>query len=197
MKDEDVEGLLIAVRNGNHSAKEDLFDWAYWTGHHYYQMKVVSEKLLTPEDAEDLTSDFFLEFERALPRLRSATGFTRHVLKQNLKRYLRRKRRRQIKEKLLSHTEMNRKSRDSMVEQQTHVWEVWSDEEFLQYQAVLQVLRETDEATKQIMQLRLQDPPMQFNRIAERMKISETAARMRATRFYGLVRQKYRKVVLH
>lgn len=180
------------AQNGDSVARATLFEWAYISAAHYYHQKLVSESYLSTEDAEELASAYFLEFERALPRLRSATRFTRSVLKRNLKRYLRQKKKRRLLENLLPQ-KLN-SDNISFPDESSTAWENWTDKEFNQYRTVLKALKSVDEVTQQIIQSRLQDPPMQFNAIAQKLNLTETAVRMRATRFYALVRKKYKSI---
>jgi RNA polymerase sigma factor (sigma-70 family) len=197
MSDEEVEDLLESAQNGDENAKDKLFGWSYLTARQYYRIKVPAEKSFNIEDAEDLTSSFFLEFERTLPRLKSATRFTRHVLKQNLKRYLQHQKKRRARQTLISAEELDSKMAEPVSDEATKPWQDWTDHEWHQYRAVLDALKSTDETTQQIISLRLESPPKPYKEIAELLKMAETAIRMRVTRFYGLVRKKYEKNPLH
>ena len=86
--DEDVERWLEAAKAGGEEAIENLCCWAYVTARHYYRLKVRVERLLSTYEAEELATDFFLEFERAWRRIRFATRFSRRVLQSNLGRFL-------------------------------------------------------------------------------------------------------------
>lgn len=192
--DEDVERWLEAAKAGDEEAIENLCCWAYVTARHYYRLKVRVERLLSAYEAEELATDFFLEFERAWPHIRFATHFSRRVLQSNLGRFLQRKRQRQQREarahasgQLRASTSVDKVSIDATESS----WQHWSDEEWHQYQAVLQVLSETDEKTRRIIAQRLKIPPVPYKEIARQMHASETAIRMRISRFYGAVRLKY------
>lgn len=144
--DERVEGLLERAQNGDSAARTTLFEWAYLVAAQYYHKKSASESYLTTEDAEELASAYFLEFERALPRLQSATRFTRSVLQRNLKRYLRQKKKRRVLESLLAEQLMSDKI--SLPDESSTAWENWTDKEFNQYRAVLKALKSTDDVTQ-------------------------------------------------
>lgn len=191
--DNEIEGLLAGARANSSEAKDQLLTWAYLTAHQYFHRNLPRESALAAEDAEDLTSAFFLEFERALPRLQSVTRYTRHVLKRNLRRHLRRQKMRRLREILMSGDEFKNKT-EAVAAESAPPWRNWTDEQFLQYQAVLRALRSADEVTRQIIQFRLQEPPLEHKEIADRLGISETAIRMRVTRFHALVRKKYEKI---
>jgi len=192
--DEEVERLLAGAGANFPEAKDQLLTWAYLTAHQYFHRNLPREKNLSAEDAEDLTSAFFLEFERALPRLQSATRYTRHVLKRNLQRHLRREKLRRLRGIIMSDEALEKKAGGLAAAETEHPWQKWTDEQFLQYQAVLRALRSADDMTRQIIQFRMQEPPLEHKEIASRLGMSETAIRMRVTRFYHQARQKYEKI---
>jgi DNA-directed RNA polymerase specialized sigma24 family protein len=192
--DEELERFLESAQNGDDEAKHTLFCWSYLTAYNYYRLKVQTEKALSIEDAEDLTTAFFLEFERTLPKLKSVTRFTRHVLKRSLNRYIKRKKKYRLQITIAPLDELERESGNSIMEETAESWKNWTDEEFLQYQAVLEALKGMDAITQKIISLRLENPPKPYKEIADLLKMPETALRMRVTRFYGLVRKKYEKI---
>jgi RNA polymerase sigma factor (sigma-70 family) len=194
ISDEEVERLLAGAVANSFEAKDQLLTWAYLTAHQYFHRNLPRERALSKEDAEDLTSAFFLEFERALPRLQSATRYTRHVLKRNLRRHLRREKLRRLRAIIMSGEALEKKAGNLAAAETEHAWQKWTNEQFLQYQAVLRALRSADDMTRQIIQFRMQEPPLEHKEIAGRLGASETAIRMRVTRFYALVRKKYEKI---
>lgn len=191
ISDDEVERLLEGAQAGVPEALEKLLGWAYLTAYQYFHWSVSRERALSVEDAEDLTTAFFLEFERTLPRLKSATRFTRHVLKQNLRRNSRRQKMRRLREIVMSGKEFENKAGGLAPEP---AWQKWTDEQFRQYQTVLRALESADEVTQRIIRFRLQEPPLEHKEIAGHLEMSETAIRMRVTRFYALVRKKYEKI---
>lgn len=64
VSDDEIEQLLATAKGGNEAEKDRLYRWAYLTASNYYCLKVKSESALATADAEELASDFFLEFER-------------------------------------------------------------------------------------------------------------------------------------
>lgn len=197
--DEDVETWLEAAKAGDEEATEHLCCWAYVTARRYYHLKVQVERLLLADEAEELASDFFLEFERTWPRIHFATRFSRRVLQNNLGRFLKRKRQRKQREahaqasgQFIASSQVDKSSINAAASS----WQHWSDEEWHQYQAVLKVLDESDEKTRRIITQRLKNPPVPYKEIARHMQASETAIRMRISRFYGAVRLRYREGVL-
>jgi len=194
ISDEEAERLLENAQEGNVEAKDKLYCWAYLTAYQYFNWSAQRENAIAVEDAEDLTAAFFLEFESTLPRLKSAARFTRHVIKQNLQRYIKRKKIRQHREILTPDQALENKAGDSAAEAEVEPWKDWTEEQFMQYRAVLEALKNADGSTQKIIQYRMEDPPLEHKEIAGLLKMSETSIRMRVTRFYSLVRKKYEKI---
>jgi len=192
--DEEVERLLAGAGANFPEAKDQLLTWAYLTARQYFYRNLPRERALSAEDAEDLTTAFFLEFERALPRLQSATRYTRHVLKRNLRRHLRREKLRRRRGIIMSDEALEKKAGGLAAADTERPWQKWTAEQFLQYQAVLRALRSADDMTRQIIQFRMQEPPLEHKEIAGHLGMSETAIRMRVMRFYALVRKKHEKI---
>ncbi len=190
--DGEVERWLAAAKAGDEQQKEQLCLWAYLTAYRYYQSKVKVEKTLTHHDAEELATEFFLEFEHALPRLQTATRFTRRVLKRSLGRYLKRKRQLRHRETPQALGELEQ-FRSMSTGEPDRPWERWNDEQWHQYRITLYVLDEADETTRTIMAHRLEHGA--YKQIAEAMDLSETAIRMRVARFYKAVRAAYEKFI--
>ncbi len=190
VNDEEVDRWLRAAKAGKEEQQQQLLCWAYVTARNHYCWVLLKgkERLLSPDDIEDLAGDFLLEFDHAIPSMRHATRFTRSVLKRTLSRYLRKKRRR------VGH-ETPRDLRDlplgTVAGGGEHELEDWDDETFSKYQTVLRVLKESDEKTRRIIASRFGDPPLNASEIAEEMDITPAAIRMRLARFYANVRDRY------
>ncbi len=189
VSDEQVEHWLQAAKAGSRYELEQLCSWAYLTAFNYYRLKTKIEQALSLHDAEELAGQFFLEFERAWPQLRSATRFTRRVLRSNLRRFLQRKRHQRRHEVLLF-------GGLAAADEAERPWERWSDEQWYQYRAALCVLNEADEQTRALITYKLKTPSPPYKEMAEAMNMTETAVRMRISRFYAAVRRRYHQIVL-
>ena len=196
LSDNNIEILLNSAQQRDETSREQLLAWAYIMAYRYYTQKMPMESQLAATDVEDLTGAFLVEFENNLPRLQNAVRFTRFLLKQNLKRHLRRKKWQQLKLAAFAGRQRKSSSDNQPFIASGKPWQDWDDTQFTQYQAVLEIMKDSDLITQQILQYRLENPPKQFNEIATALGISETAARMRTARFYAAVRKKYQKIVL-
>jgi DNA-directed RNA polymerase specialized sigma24 family protein len=154
--------------------------------------KVGVEVRLSPTDAEELAGMFLLEFERAWPRIRSVGHYTRRMLRNNLRRYLRRKRELRRREAPYASHELDRIPDSALHVSESHPIERWGDDEAAQFAAVRETLSRTDPLTRDLMALRSGDPPLSYAVIAVRLNTTETALRMRAARFYQAVRDTHR-----
>lgn len=186
--DREIERWHEDAKNGQEAAKDKLCLWVYLTALHYYHSRARIEPNFTPHDAEELTSQFFIEFEQSLPRIRTVTHFTRRMLGQMLRRYIQ-------QEKRHNYREATRPLLDEFAasgfadEQSNSPWECWSDSVWDQYQATLLELKKTDLITRTIIEYRIKD--MAYAEIAIEIKLSEAALRMRVARFYDAVRRRY------
>lgn len=191
--DREVESWHEAARNGQTEAKDKLCCWVYVTAHKYFHAKARVEEHLTTHDAEEMTSEFFVEFEQTFPQIRTATHFTRRMLKNKLGRYIERERmhrRREATQARFDEVDFLTVSEDY----QQRPWEGWSDIEWHQYRTTLQVLRDADDVTRTIIAYRLRG--LSYRQISPLVNLSEAALRMRVMRFYGAVRERYEGVEL-
>lgn len=186
--DDQVETWLSGAKRGDSVSKEKLCCWAYLTAAEYYQGRVQTEKNLSMQDAEDLTAEFFADFEQALPRMESATHFSRHLMMRKLGRYLQSERRRYSRSPGFESS-----GGEEPVEEVPHrPWEHWSDLEWSQYRATLIVLSELDTVSRRIVDLRARNAA--YEHIAEETGLSEAAVRMRMARFYKAVRSRFEEI---
>jgi len=181
--------LLRKAQSGDPEACHRLLGWAYRSAREYYRGKVGVELLLSRVDAEELTGTFLVEFERAWPRIRSLGHYTRRMLRNNMQRYLRRKRERLFRVTAWSGHDLDTIPVAADHESSPHPMEEWGDDEAAQFAAVRETLARSDSVTRTLMSLRSCDPPLSYAVIAERLETTETALRMRATRFYRAVRE--------
>jgi DNA-directed RNA polymerase specialized sigma24 family protein len=180
--------LLERAKSGDAQAEEHLLGWAYVTAQDYYLKKTGFESTLTVADAEDLASNFYIEFARAWPRIRAVYHYTRRMLKNNLRRHLLRARIRRRRELLVSQADMaNRYDARMATWGPTHG--DWSDAEWLKYRVIRQVISHSDVRTRELVQYRCADPVVSYREIAKSTGSTEAALRMRMARFYESVRR--------
>ncbi|NNE69342.1 MAG: hypothetical protein HKN29_03135 [Rhodothermales bacterium] len=186
-QESDPVQLLSRAKDGDCQARDHLLGWAYVTAHTYYRKKSTVERALSAADAEDLASAFYLEFVKAWPRIQLVVHYTRRMLKNNLRRHLRRNRLRQDRETLVAHTDLVRQFEARTLHATGHVAEP-SDGDWLKQRVIGRVIRSTDKTTRDLVHYRCHDPVMTYREIARRTGASEAALRMRMARFYRTVR---------
>lgn len=186
-EDAKVTRWLEAVQASRSEGVAPLLLWAMTIARNYYCWKSIKEKWLTRDDAEDLAMEFLLEFERALPKMRSAVGFTRDVLGKKLARFI------GLKKKRHHHEQPGDVGRSEPLpaEEMVIPEEKWNDVQWKQYRLTLQVLADQDEITRAAIAYRFGDPPLTYEQIAEKLDKKAGAVRMRVSRFYYAVRQRW------
>ena len=187
--DSQIEQWHEQAKEGHEEAREKLCCWGYLTALDYYHSKVSVERHFTLHDAEELTSQFFVEFEQTLPRVRTATHFTRRMLKHMLGRYIQREKKHYYRETTRPFLDEFATSR-TVYEHVDQPWERWSDPVWHQYQATLYELKKTDAITRKIIEYRVKD--VAYSEIAGEIELSEAALRMRVARFYDAVRRRHK-----
>jgi DNA-directed RNA polymerase specialized sigma24 family protein len=189
--DERAAEWLEQAKSGDASARQALLGWAYGKARRYYLAKVDVESALTPNDAEDLTGAFLVEFHRAWPRVCAVRNYTRRMLRNNLNRYLMRKREvRQREAPFAREQEALYASRWS-TGCEDHGSDAWNDETWLRHTAIRRVLESADAFTRDLILLRLGADALSYRQIAVRLGTTESALRMRAARFYRSVRDEH------
>ncbi|MEM1269577.1 MAG: hypothetical protein AAF752_14985 [Bacteroidota bacterium] len=189
--DEVIEGWLAQARAGDADARERLDFWAYTNARNYFAHKSGEKTWMTLSDVNAMTSDFFVEFERALPRMRLVTHYSRRLLKNQWIRYDQKRRKRRRREGELSEVIERRMKAEAP---EPTRWRDWDDEQMLQYRCLLATLKAAKPELQAILKQRLQDPPVEYSIIADQLGVTETALRMRVSRFYGAVRRRYEKL---
>ena len=182
--DERVEVWLKEAKAGNDQSLANLRAWVYATASVYFRHRAASERSVTQYDAEEMASSFFIEFDTAWPRVRSATKYTRFLLSSWVARYMKAKRQRQCRESPIS----NDVAGDDATERP---WRSWDDAAWAQYQAVLQTFANLDPCTRSVVIGRLQTPPRPYRELSSELLATETSLRMRMSRFFRSVRAAY------
>jgi len=180
--------LLERAQSGDIQAEEHLLGWAYVTAHKYYIKKAGFESTLSVADAEDLASNFYIEFSRAWPRIRTVYHYTRRMLKNNLRRHLLRARVRRSREISVSHSDMVQRYDARSVSSRSARGD-WTDSEWLKFRVIRQVISTSDIRTQELVRFRCADPAVSYRQIARSTGSTEAALRMRMARFYDAVRR--------
>lgn len=186
--------ILDLIRNGDRQARDRLLGWVYDDGLAYFLGASAREQLLSPDEAADLAGDCVLEFDRALPRVHNAVHYARRMYRNNLGRYLRRKRARLMREICqASVPERAVRPAETSGRRRQGVHRL-DDEERRMWRAARRRIRKADPEMQQIIRFRLAAEPLSYRLIGEIMGASEPALRMKMTRFCRSVRREYARI---
>ena len=187
------QSALEEAQAGIPSARDELSRWVYNEGLKYFTSRIRTEPLLGPEEAQDLAGESLLEFQKALPRIRTLSRYVRRMFRNNLIRHLTRKRARRNRECLgqdqFAEIDFIESIRD--IEPQEPM--EWSDKEAYRIYFSKRCLSEADPILKTIWLYRLADEPLGYRQIGEIMGMEEAALRMRVARFCKGVRMAIRR----
>jgi len=155
----------------------------YENGQSYFIRKVSVERILSLEEAQDLTGESFLEFQKSWLRIRCLEHYTRRMFRNNLMRHLKRKRRRRSRESF--HIEAGIEDLDFLESNEQHSpeWERYNDLQRRRLSFSNERVLGSDENTRVILALRLGDTSMTYRDLEPFTGMTEAAMRMRFARF--------------
>lgn len=191
--DERAAEWLERAKAGDSEAREALLGWAYGTAYAYYRSKLEVENGLTAGDAHDLAGAFVEAFHGAWPRVCAVRNYTRRMLRNNLNRYLQQKRLVRRRETPLA-CEAEGLYAASFVHRPEDCPDD-GDELWRMQAAVRRSLQRSDECTRTLILLRVGSDQPSYRELAQRLGLSESALRMRATRFYRMVRAEHERLL--
>jgi len=165
--------------------------WVHEQALQYYLAKAGIEPLLTPQDAEDLASECILEFSKCWNRVRSIPHYCRRMYKNNLHRYLKRKRRHLHRESRLVPEEADRSVQRAVSCSMRFEFERFSDEDLGRIRFASNELERADEVVRTLFQYRVLAGSLTYAEIGEYVGATETSLRMRMARFNRRVRRRY------
>lgn len=183
--------ILERARHGHLRSRSELQVWVYREGMDYFLSKVGTERLLSRSEAQDLAGECLLEFQKALPRIRSLSRYCRKMFRNNLIRHLTRKRSRQTRERC---------QEESIIQYQGYVsgrglrlmeFEIFSDMDLRKLNTTRRKLKQVDPVMKQVFELRTAEEPLSYKQIGAIVGLGEAALRMRVTRFCRSVRDEH------
>ena len=181
--DATVEAWLERARRGDEESLALLRGWAYRSAKEYFKIAARRERFITSQDVEEMTSGFFLEFDREWRKIRSATRYARFMMSTWVARYLKKKRIRLQREVLVESTDV------AAPDEGERPWRAWDDLVWSRYRAILTQIARSDGLTRAVVTGRLSDPPRPYRELSRELDTTETALRMRMTRFYRAVRE--------
>lgn len=188
---------LASYGSANTLKRDELFLIVYTYASDYYTSRARREPILTHTEAEDLAGETLLEFQRHWKKIRNHEHYVRRMCRNNLFRFLKRKRQREGRESLWTDLGMNE---ESMVDSSWNtslpngrVFESLNDEQMEQLRFSLACIGQADDLTQRLIMYRTGLHPMTYREIEELTGCTEAALRMRYARFRALVQEKYRK----
>lgn len=183
--DECLQKWHLAALRGDERSKSNLIAWVYYTALEYFGRKSIEYGELSREDVSDLAGQFIMDFQHSWKDIRRVSRYTRSVMRRSLQRFLAAKQ---------SIRTMDIDIIDSSAlscEQEEQPWMTWSDRGHRLYIALCQEYFAAPTETMTIIDLRLGDSPVPYALISEEVGLNEGATRMRATRFFKRVRERF------
>lgn len=180
---------LEKAKQGCPASTKILVGWIYQTSLEYFASKVHLETKLSPQEAEDLAGECVLEFQRVLPQVRTLERYARRMFRNNMIRFLSRKRARQSREVLSSDRFQEVNYLEEMVAEVPEEKRSMTDRDALRLYTSLRQLDCSDPILKQIWAYRLADDPLGYKQIGKIMGMDDAALRMRIARFCLKVRK--------
>ena len=186
--------ILDRIRDGDRHARDRLLGWVYDEGLVYFLAASSREHLLSPDEAADLAGDCVLEFDRVLLQVRNPAHYARRMFRNNLGRYLRRKRVRLGREvQQPSVPERAARPAEARIRHHRNAHRL-DDEQRRMWCAARSRIENADLEMKQIIRFRLAAEPLPYRLIGEILGASEPALRMKMTRFCRSVRREYARM---
>ncbi|NNE34657.1 MAG: hypothetical protein HKN13_05450 [Rhodothermales bacterium] len=185
VSDDALQEWHRSALSGDSAAMDRLMLWAYWEANRYYQLKSRRLVGLSPHDAEDLASEFILDFQAVWRDVRSVARYTRYVLKKNLNRHLasRSIRGRSVSISLLE-------SPHHAVTQDHAPWMRISDRGYQAYNVLCDEFYVLPKSERIVVRGRLEQPPIPYAVLCEPLGLDVVNARMQVCRFFERIRKR-------
>ena len=182
---------------GDESDRQRMFVWVHECGRRYYLEKTAVEPLLSYHDAQDLATEALIEFEKSWRRVRSVEHYTRRMLKNNLQRFLKRKRRCLKRESILAPEQIEYHASEAVIHTPEFGFERFSDEDLRRVHTASDALEQADPIVQLLFRYRVFSESMTYREISEIVGATETSLRMRMARFNRRVRELHRRQELN
>lgn len=177
--------------DGNELSKSRMFEWVHGCALVYFISKSRSESLLSTQDAQDLASECVFEFSKSWHRIRLVSHYCRRMYKNNLRRFLKKKRMNLRRVCALSSIDIEQIGTDSVSVHPNFEFESLSDEQRRQVQFAFEELQNAEQVVRELFRYRVFEGTMTYREIAELVDATETSLRMRMARFNKRVRDRY------
>lgn len=178
---------------GNDLSKSRMFEWVHGCALIYFISKCSSEPLLSTQDAQDLASECVYEFSKSWRRVRSVSHYCRRMYKNNLLRFLKKKRRNVRRECTLSSVDIDQLETEAVSVYPQFEFESLNDEDRLKVKFASEELQNAEEIIRELFHYRVFEGAMTYREISELVDATETSLRMRMARFNRRVRDRYAK----
>ena len=184
------EWLQLSL-DGDATSRNRMLIWVHQAALDYYLAKVHVEALLTRADALDMASESVVEFDRSWRRVRTVAHYCRRMFKNNLSRFLKRKRRLLQREQELDVLRSDTSGVSISVEQPLFEFDRFSDDQLRRLRLARRELDLADNAIRSLFDYRVFVGNLTYAEIGEILGTTETSLRMRMTRFNRKVRNRY------
>jgi DNA-directed RNA polymerase specialized sigma24 family protein len=185
-----LDDWLKQSRAGSAVSRNQMLVWVHRAALEYYLSKVHVEALFSKPDAWDLASESVVEFERSWHRVRTVAHYCRRMFKNNLSRFLKRKRKMMHREQELDVPGLESSVISVSGTQPVFEFESMSDEQLRRLQIARQELVLADDVIRCLFNYRVFSGCLTYAEIGEILGTTETSLRMRMTRFNRRVRNR-------
>jgi len=186
-----LQDCLERALAGDDVSRTRMFSWVHSSAIRYFESKSFSEPLLSIQDAQDLASECIEEFSKAWQRIRSVCHYSRRMFKNNLRRFLKRKRKGLRRECALMADEFEHYGTEFIAVYPSFEFERLSDEDHRRHRVAESELRDADDIIKEIFHYRILAGSLTYGEVAEILGATETSLRMRMARFNRKVRTRH------
>lgn len=176
---------------GDEVSRTRMFSWVHSSAIHYFETKSFVEPLLSVQDAQDLASECIEEFSKAWQRVRSVCHYCRRMFKNNLRRFLKRKRKGLQRECALMADAFEHYGTEFISVYPSFEFERFSDEDHRRRRVAESELRNADDIIKELFHYRVLVGSLTYREIADLLGATETSLRMRMARFNRRVRTRH------
>ena len=192
-----IESWFTRSLTGDETSRGYVFAWVHAGASDYFSAKAGIEPLLSLQDAEDLASECVVEFSKSWKRVRSVTHYCRRMYKNNLRRYLKRRRGALHRECALEPEAIEQLGCEAVLVRPEFEFERFTDDDLKRIRFATNELESADEVVRDLFHYRVFAGALTYGEIAEFAGATETSLRMRMARFNRRVRRRYNREIGH
>jgi len=169
------------------ATRERRLSAAYDLAQQYFLSKARVEPLLGIHEAQDLAGQTILEFEKRWSRVDNPVHYVRRMCRNNLMRFLQRKRQHGLRETLVADPHQFECTPD----QYRPPIEDWCDVQVNKIHCITRGLSAAPSLTRFVVTMRVAECPARYADLESMTGVSEAALRMRFARFCKHIRNEY------